>query len=103
MAKPQHGEGVGALMMQQGFVDSITIPPVQCSFPWNNHPDSKCLKEFSDAWILARFGHLPSAAAGRGAFKADLLIKSGFDLLATLTYANGIPDRMEPIVKLMHV
>nr|WES10305.1 microbial terpene synthase-like protein 4 [Dryopteris fragrans] len=72
-------------------VSSITIPPVQCSFPWNIHPDSERLKHLSDAWIRDRLPHAFSAELG----------KAGYELLTTLLHANAQPNRMEPVVKIM--
>ncbi|KAH7443271.1 hypothetical protein KP509_02G028100 [Ceratopteris richardii] len=84
-----------------GEVHNIVIPPIPCSFPWRNHPDYKALTEMSDAWVLANFTNLPGADGRPSSFAAEHMIKSAFHMQATLPFADGISERMPPIIKMM--
>lgn len=64
----------------------------------NIHPDAQQLTDMSDAWLVARFGDLPSA---HGSFKPDHLVKSRFQLLVCYGCANGMGYRLKPFVKML--
>ncbi|KAH7284473.1 hypothetical protein KP509_34G055600 [Ceratopteris richardii] len=82
-------------------VHNIVIPPIPCSFHWRNHPDNRALKEVSEAWLLARFTNIPGADGRPSSFAAEHLIKSAFYLLATLSYPDGISERMPQVMNMM--
>ncbi|MCO5604269.1 hypothetical protein L7F22_058434 [Adiantum nelumboides] len=82
-------------------VHNLEIPPIPCSFPWRNHPDYKELTVMSDAWVLSNFTNMPGADGRPSSFAAENIIKSAFHMQATLPFADGISERMPPIIKMM--
>ncbi|MCO5597369.1 hypothetical protein L7F22_051445 [Adiantum nelumboides] len=98
-AVPVAGAVSGVSVLNE--VHSLEIPPIPCSFPWRNHPDYKELTVMSDAWVLSKFTNMPGADGRPSSFAAENLIKSAFHMQATLPFADGISERMPPIIKMM--